>query len=69
MSGKVVNLRQVRKRKSREADARKAGENRTKFGRTRAERAEDDVDAMRREQQSDRLERHRLDNETPHEDS
>jgi len=65
MSGKIVNLRQARKRKAREADARKAGENRSKFGRTRAERAEDDADAVRRKQQAERLERHRIDQEPP----
>lgn len=60
MSGKVVNLRQARKRKARAADARKADENRSKFGRTRAERAEDEAAATRRVQQDERLDSHRL---------
>ncbi|WP_193185118.1 DUF4169 family protein [Nisaea sediminum] len=65
MSGKIVNLRQARKRKARETDARKAEENRTKFGRTRAERAEDNAGTARREQQAERLEGHRMEKETP----
>jgi hypothetical protein len=69
MSGKIVNLRQARKRKAREADARKAEENRSKFGRTRAERAGEAADAARREQQLERLELHRMDKEVPPEDS
>lgn len=69
MSGKIVNLRQARKRKAREADARKAEENRSKFGRTRAERAEDDADTARREQQAERLESHRMDTRDPPADS
>ncbi|WP_420402898.1 DUF4169 family protein [Nisaea sp.] len=69
MNGKIVNLRQARKRKAREADARRAEENRSKFGRTRAERAEDEADMARRERLSERHEQHRVDKESPSGDS
>jgi Domain of unknown function (DUF4169) len=36
--GDVVNLRTVRKQKSRDDHAKKAGANRMKFGRTKAEK-------------------------------
>lgn len=38
MTGKVVNLRQVRKQKARTEKEEKSAENRTKFGRTKAEK-------------------------------
>jgi len=38
MSGKVVNLRQARKRKAREADAKTGDTNAARFGVSKAER-------------------------------
>jgi len=38
MTGKVVNLRQARKRRARAEKERKAEQNRIRFGRTKAER-------------------------------
>ncbi len=38
MTGKVVNLRQARKRRARAEKERRAEENRIRFGRTKAER-------------------------------
>ena len=69
MSGKIVNLRQVRKRKTRDADGVKAADNRAKFGRTKQERAEDEASVARRDQAVDRLDRHRLETEEPPSDS
>ena len=36
--GDVVNLNRFRKRRARDEDERRAGENRVRFGRTKAER-------------------------------
>ena len=56
--GDIVNLRTVRKQRDRAEDARKADENRARFGRTKAEkqaqaktteRAETQLDNHRRE--------------------
>ena len=56
--GDIVNLRTVRKQRDRAEDARKADENRVRFGRTKAEkqaeakaakRAETNLDNHRRE--------------------
>lgn len=38
MTGRVVNLRQARKRRARAEKERKAEQNRIRFGRTKAER-------------------------------
>ncbi|GHB31575.1 hypothetical protein GCM10007094_20300 [Pseudovibrio japonicus] len=51
MSATVVNLRQARKQKARDAKAQSAAENRRKFGRTKAEKsqetAQSDLEARR----------------------
>jgi len=43
--GEVVNLRRARKQKARAKAATTAGENRTKYGRTKAERARQSADS------------------------
>lgn len=43
MSGKVVNLRQFRKRREREDRAAEAAGNRARHGRTKAERLHEDA--------------------------
>ena len=53
----VINLRQARKAKSRNAQDAKAAENRRKFGRPKAER---DADAAQERLARRRLEGHRL---------
>ncbi len=65
MSGKIVNLRQARKQKSREAAKEKAADNRLKFGRTKEQKAGDEAASARRDQASERLERHRLEPDEP----
>ena len=44
MTGDVVNLRTFRKQKQREEKEAKAAENRSKFGRTKAEKLRDQTD-------------------------
>ncbi len=39
MSAEIVNLRLARKRKARDDEAKRADENRVRFGRTKAEKA------------------------------
>jgi hypothetical protein len=46
--GDIVNLRQARKAKARADHARTAEENRARFGRTKAQRAEDAAEERRR---------------------
>jgi Domain of unknown function (DUF4169) len=53
MSGDVINLRRVRKRKAREAAAREADVNRARFGRSKDERALSDLERARGERQLD----------------
>lgn len=65
MSGKIVNLRQVRKRKTREAAEENAADNRLKFGRTKEQKAGDEAASARRDQASDRLDRHRMEPDKP----
>ena len=66
MSGKIVNLRQARKRKTRDAAEEKAADNRFKFGRTKEQRAGDEAISVRRDQALELLERHRAESrETP----
>lgn len=51
MSGEIVNLRKARKARDRVAKEKRATENRIKFGRTKAERAQskaEDALAVRR---------------------
>lgn len=65
MSGKIVNLRQARKRKTREAAGEKAADNRQKFGRTKEQRAGDKAASARRDQALERLDRHRVESDEP----
>ena len=60
MSGKIVNLRRTRKRKTREATEEKAADNRFKFGRTKEQRAKDDAASARRDRALKLLDQHRL---------
>jgi len=43
----IINLRQVRKARKRDGDAREATANRAKFGRTKAERQKQEAEAAR----------------------
>ena len=54
----VINLNRFRKRAEREATAKQADANRTKFGRTKAERA---LEATRAEKARRLLEAHKID--------
>lgn len=54
---KVVNLRQFRKRKAREDEAAQATENRVRFGRTRAQKEQDELEAEQARQRMDQLKR------------
>jgi len=65
MSGKIVNLRQARKQKAREAAEKKAADNRLKFGRTKEQQAGDEVASARRDQAVERLARHRIESDEP----
>ena len=65
MSGKIVNLRQARKRKTREAAESKAADNRAKFGRTKEQQAGDEAASARRDQSSERFDRHRIESDEP----
>lgn len=65
MSGKIVNLRQARRRKTREAAVGKAADNRAKFGRTKEQQAGDEAASARRDQASEQLDRHRIESEEP----
>lgn len=47
MTGKVVNLRAVRKAKARDASRQQADENAARHGRTKAQRAEEKAAAAR----------------------
>lgn len=49
----IINLRQVRRRKAREADTAQAAENRVRFGRTKAQRQADEIERNRAERQLD----------------
>tara|TARA_E500000318_G_scaffold58150_1_gene53856 strand:+ start:1130 stop:1339 length:210 start_codon:yes stop_codon:yes gene_type:complete len=65
MSGKIVNLRQTRKRKTREAAEDKAADNRVKFGRTKEQKAEDAAASARRDKAVEQLEWHRMESDEP----
>lgn len=54
----IVNLRQARKRRERDERAHAAAENRIRFGRTKGEKAAEDV---RRDRTARDLDGHRLD--------
>jgi hypothetical protein len=58
--GELVNLKRFRKRTEREQSAKQADANRTRFGRTKSERALDDKRSSRA---SDLLDQHRIDGE------
>ena len=58
--GDLVNLKQFRKRVERDQARQKAAANRTRFGRTRSERA---LDELRADRASDHLDQHRIDGE------
>ena len=45
--GEIVNLRGVRRQRDRETEAQTAADNRSRHGRTRAEKARDEADAAR----------------------
>ena len=55
--GEIVNLRQVRKQKARAEKERQADANRALYGRTKAEKARDRLEAKK---SSDFIEGHRL---------
>jgi uncharacterized protein DUF4169 len=56
----VVNLKRFRKRAERQQSAKQADANRTRFGRTKSERALDERHTRRAE---DLLDQHRIDGE------
>jgi Domain of unknown function (DUF4169) len=58
--GDVVNLKRFKKRSEREASAKQAEVNRTRFGRTKSERVLDQARATRA---NDLLDAHRIDGE------
>jgi hypothetical protein len=58
--GDLVNLKQFKKRASRERSEQEAATNRARFGRTKSERA---LDELRASRSSDLLDQHRIDGE------
>ena len=58
--GDVVNLKRFRKRAERAKSAKQADANRTRFGRTKSERA---VEERRSKRAADLLDQHRIDGE------
>jgi hypothetical protein len=58
--GDVVNLKRFKKRSEREAAAKQADVNRTRFGRTKSVRAQEQ---QRTRRASDLLDQHRIDGE------
>lgn len=58
--GDLVNLKQFRKRAAREQSEQQAAANRSRFGRTRAERKRDELRASRADSL---LDQHRIDSE------
>ncbi len=60
MTGKVVNLRQARKRRARAEKEKRAEENRIRFGRTKAER---NLSGMLREKHVRHVDGHRREDE------
>jgi Domain of unknown function (DUF4169) len=58
--GDVVNLKRFKKRIEREQSAKKADANRTRFGRTKSERA---LDERRASRADELLDQHRIDGE------
>jgi hypothetical protein len=58
--GELVNLKQFKKRSERDRAAKQADANRARFGRTKSERARDELQASRA---NDLLDQHRVDGE------
>ncbi len=58
--GELVNLKRFKKRSEREQAAKQADANRTRFGRTKSERAREELRANRI---NDFLDQHRIDGE------
>jgi hypothetical protein len=58
--GELVNLKRFKKRSEREQAAKQAGTNRARFGRTKSERARDELQTSRA---NDHLDQHRIDGE------
>ena len=58
--GDVINLKRFKKRTERDASAKQADANRTRFGRTKSERA---LDEQRADRANDLLDQHRIDGE------
>jgi hypothetical protein len=58
--GDVVNLKRIKKRGEREKSEKQAEANRIRFGRTKSERALDELHTRRA---SDLLDQHRIDDE------
>jgi Domain of unknown function (DUF4169) len=58
--GDVVNLKRFKKRGEREKSEKQAEANRIRFGRTKSERA---LDELRTRRASDLLDQHRIDDE------
>ena len=58
--GDVINLKRFKKRTERDASARQADANRTRFGRTKSERT---LDQQRKTRANDLLDQHRIDGE------
>jgi hypothetical protein len=58
--GDIVNLKRFRKRAEREQSAKQAEANRTRFGRSKSQRA---LDERQAERASDLLDQHRIDGE------
>jgi len=58
--GELVNLKRFKKRNERVGAAKQADTNRARFGRTKSERARDELQTNRA---NDHLDRHRIDGE------
>ena len=58
--GDLVNLKRFKKRTEREASAKQAEANRSRFGRTKSERV---LDELRTNRANDLLDQHRIDGE------
>ena len=58
--GDVVNLKRFKKRTDREAAAKQAEANRSRFGRTKSERV---LNELRTDRANDLLDQHRIDGE------
>jgi len=58
--GNLVNLKRFKKRTEREASAKQAEANRSRFGRTKSERV---LDQLRTDRANDLLDQHRIDGE------